>query len=466
MSKGNKRKHDIDKNADNKRVKFDISVQKSLAKPGINELPNEMLLNIFSYLDQKDILTATLVMKKWNKLISNTEKIMQKIQKIYIDTANMISGVPKFTRPYAKIDVVGVKLECDLSLLNRLRKIGDGIDTILFDHCWFLGNAMTSFLKCFKNVENLNITHCEITEVPVQHKVILRELSLLHLDISTWPLLYIEAPRLNKLQCHSMLVEDPKILINFLNQQTTLEILDLNCFYNLFHSSAVQLNPRFKLKKLTLIDLVNYDKDQMLNLLSTMTESLTTLDVGIDMGNYVTKYVLENFINLESLVIDCDSLPKTPYFYTDIKTSQTLKKVEINGELDKTISVLHFLENHPEIEILDMSLLFNIPSTRYSFWNRLAGVTQKVSCLTIDVLDSDNIHYIKSKNLKFFDTHSLEVIDIANWIEFCRNNPNIERFHVCATDDSFNINDVKVVLTQNLPKLREFSVDYSPTITT
>lgn len=145
-------------------------------------MPNEMLLNIFAYLDQKDILSATLVKKKWNNLISNTENTMKKIQTIYIDPDNMISGIPKFTRPYARIEVENLKLECDLDLLNRLRKIGDGIEFVLFSHCWLLGNAMTSFLRCFKNVEDLHITHCEITSVPVQRKIILRELKLLHID--------------------------------------------------------------------------------------------------------------------------------------------------------------------------------------------------------------------------------------------------------------------------------------------
>lgn len=94
----------------------------------------------------------------------------------------MICGIPKFTRPYTKVEVQNVKLECDINLLNRLVKIGSGIKTVVFDHCWFLGNAMTSFLKCFKNLKDLHITHCEITKVPVHRKIVLKELDMLHLD--------------------------------------------------------------------------------------------------------------------------------------------------------------------------------------------------------------------------------------------------------------------------------------------
>lgn len=141
-----------------------------------------MLLKVFSYLGQKDILSATLVKKRWCNLILNTEKTMKKIQTVYMNTDNMMCGIPKFTRSYTKIEVHNVKLECDTDLLNRLVKIGKGIKSVIFDHCWFLGNAMTSFLKRFKNLKELHIMHCEITKVPVHRKIVLKELEILHLD--------------------------------------------------------------------------------------------------------------------------------------------------------------------------------------------------------------------------------------------------------------------------------------------
>ncbi|KAL7041354.1 hypothetical protein ACKWTF_000738 [Chironomus riparius] len=461
MPKANKRKHDPEKNVNNKRPK----TEKTSRKPeiGINDMPNEMLLNIFAYLDQKDILSATLVKKKWNNLISNTENTMKKIQTIYIDPDNMISGIPKFTRPYARIEVENLKLECDLDLLNRLRKIGDGIEFVLFSHCWLLGNAMTSFLRCFKNVEDLHITHCEITSVPVQRKIILRELKLLHIDVGTWPLSFLETPKLITFQCHSVIAEDQMRINKFLNKQTKLEVLDLNCIFNLFHSSSDPLDPKFKLKTLKLTDLVNYENDQMMNLLSSVTESLTSIEIGFEMGRDTTKYALQNFINLESMTIDCDTLPNSPNFYNDIKTSQTLKRVQISGELEKTMPIVLFLDHHPQIEYLDICSLFNIPSTRHSFWSRFAGITKNVASLKIDTIDADNIFHIKSKNLKDLKIYLLEFIDNLNWIEFCSNNPNIERLHVYDKNESFNINDVEVVLKEHLPKLKHFYFDISPT---
>ena len=163
------------------------------------------------------------------------------------------------------------------------------------------------------------------------------------------------------------------------------------------------------------------------------------------------------------MTIDCDTLPNSPSFYHDIKTSQTLKKVEICGELEKTMPVILFLDHHPEIEYLDMSLMYNIPSTRFSFWSRLAGVTRKVASLKLDTIDADNIGHIKSKNLKDLKIYLLEFVDNPNWIEFCSNNPNIEKFHIFDRDESIDINDVEVVLKERLPKLKHFSIDNSPT---
>jgi len=147
----------------------------------MNDMPDEMLLKIFSYLGQKDILSATLVKKKWGELITD-KTIMKKIQTIYINKENLIAGIPKFTRPYTNILVNDVTFECDLVLISRLRKISNGIETIVFHDSQLLGNAMTSFLKFFKNIKHLCITGCILTNVDIQREITLNELESLHLD--------------------------------------------------------------------------------------------------------------------------------------------------------------------------------------------------------------------------------------------------------------------------------------------
>lgn len=248
-----------------------------------------------------------------------------------------------------------------------------------------------------------------------------------------------------------------KDILDFLNQQTRLEVLKIYRCCDFLDST--NLVPRFRLKELKLL-YIHYDTHHIVNILNLMTESLTLLDIrSIFRHDDIIEFALKNLVNLKSLSIDCNSLPVSPGFYNDdIKTARTLKIIEISGRLYRTKPILQFLNNHPEIESLDLSNLSNIPPLRHSFWSRLARVTRKVSTLDIKTLDGDNIGFIKHNNLKDFRIESLKLIDIPEWIEFCRNNPNIESLHICDTT-AVDLIEVEAVLFELLPNLKNISVD-------
>jgi len=248
-----------------------------------------------------------------------------------------------------------------------------------------------------------------------------------------------------------------KDILDFLNQQTQLEVLKIYRCSEFLDSTYLQ--PKFRLKELKLVNF-HYDTHHIINILNWMTESLESLDIrSFFRHDDIMEYALKHLVNLKSLSIDCNSLPTSLNIYNDdIKTARTLKIFEISGRLNRTKPILQFFNNHPEIESLDLCNLDNIPSLRHSFWNRLAGVTRKVNSLKISILDADNIGFIKYNNLKDFQIESLKLINIPEWIAFCRNNPNIERLHIFGTP-AVDLIEVKAVLTDLLPNLKDFSVD-------
>lgn len=271
----------------------------------------------------------------------------------------------------------------------------------------------------------------------------------------------IKTPKLKELCLGNMAnrynQDASKDILDFLNQQTQLEVLKIYRCCDFLEST--NLLPRFRLKVLKLI-YIHYDTHHMINILSLMTESLEVLEIrSIFRHDDIIEFVLKQFVNLKSLSIDATSLPVSSGFYNNsIKTPQTLKIFEISGRLYRTKPILQFLSNHPEIETLDLSNLSNIPPLRHSFWSRLAGVTRKVSTLDIETLDADNIGYINHNNLKDFRIELLKLIDIPNWIEFCRNNQTIESLHICDTTAD-DLLEVEAVLFELLPNLKDFSVD-------
>ncbi len=62
------RDDDINKNNNNNDLKIDLDETKKREKIGINSLPNEVLLKIFSYLKFNDLMKSAKVSKKWNFL--------------------------------------------------------------------------------------------------------------------------------------------------------------------------------------------------------------------------------------------------------------------------------------------------------------------------------------------------------------------------------------------------------------
>jgi hypothetical protein len=123
-------------------------------------MPNEILLNIFAHLGSQDTLSATLVNRNWNGLISGTKKTMKKINRIFINDQNIISnGLPNFTRKYEKIQIDDLT-EWNSELFKCLRKIGNDIKLLELEECVFFDDDFKSLLECFPNLKWLDVFDC------------------------------------------------------------------------------------------------------------------------------------------------------------------------------------------------------------------------------------------------------------------------------------------------------------------
>lgn len=169
--------------SDNKRAKYSISSHKGPKRPktSINDMPNEILLDIFTHLGHKDILSATLVSKNWNYLISNTKKILKKVNKIYINDQHMAIGIPHFTRKYESVQIEDLT-EWHPELLQCMRTIGADIKLVILDQCVFFDDDFKSLLDCFPILQYLEIYECHPGISPLKDQLSEQKMKLNNLS--------------------------------------------------------------------------------------------------------------------------------------------------------------------------------------------------------------------------------------------------------------------------------------------
>ena len=182
----------------------------------------------------------------------------------------------------------------------------------------------------------------------------------------------IETPNLEHFEADGLTLYDQEWLISFLNEQRNLESLNLIGILNLFDSRFGLLQPKFQLVELSLYDLPDLDKKQMIRLLSQVKSTVRSVDIGFEMRRDITEYILKNFHNLRCLSIDCECLPTSERFYYQLCPNETLKNVSIYGFVKKSQILLQFLKKHPEIKILKMKALSNVQSSRFTFWSEFS----------------------------------------------------------------------------------------------
>lgn len=270
----------------------------------------------------------------------------------------------------------------------------------------------------------------------------------------SWPLRLICTPNLHNLNAESLTFYDQEWLIKFTNDQRYLEKLHLIDIIDLFDSGSGLLETNFELKQLVLYDIPHTDFMQLFRMLSRVKNSLVTLDIGFQTARVITEYALINLRNLTSLSIDCNCLPSSTRYYDFLSPNDTLKHVRIYGVLRNSKPLLKFLKRHPAIEVLNMKSTSNLHSTKFTFWNEFSSVTQNVCYLSVGHLEPYNMVYMKSTKLKHIDVDFIGYTNDSVWIDFCKNNPNIEFFLLFWKQKYFD-QKVEELLFKNLPKLKQ-----------
>lgn len=355
---------------------YNMSTMENVNKSTHISKLHDVLLEIFGYLLENnkfwkvisDFLNATLVCKKWNRIIAESPRLMDKVT-LSVDLAtvaeDIIHGDFKLSRPYRHVTIEASHPPDD----HLLQKLYDEIFALVNLTTLDLSTIQVSLtligaLSKVKSLRILTVGHCSYFYIPenlhdsLQFKFDgLRELRLMgqtevlqHMRCKALDLLAIEPGD----SCRTSASE----VIGFLNDLNRCDEINIGFF---FHRGTIPLNPKFTWNTLKLCySTINQRSDMsemqfieaLCNASTTMSESDIDLRYMDDRHHMMWRAVIGNCKNIKSLRIVNSSIPLD---LSQIREVPELRKLAVDQYTFEHENFSNLLQtkltgvSHPEI---------------------------------------------------------------------------------------------------------------------
>lgn len=399
----------------------------------MEQLPNELLLEIFNRMNQETLKTCTLVNKKWHNMIIQTTSTMTELP-LLIKDENVKENV-QLTRKYKCVTLSEIFTWND-QLMEEFEGIGSSVEELNLNDCVFFGNDFAYILACFPMLTELNIRWCSFgnSKYSKAKNVDMKHLRKMIVEGEGWMLKHIKC-NLHELTLTRLYHDDQPTVIAFLNRQNSLESLSLehicDLFCSLHRQDPIVVDFKFELRSLSMNVLPFADVNNMKALLQR-ARNCEDVNLGIDIAPWIPQHILKKFHNMRSLDIDFELLPHLKSFYYDVKPNIQLKNLRIDGffEVDSEESLLGLLSHYPCTELLDIFDLAGFSSADHSLWKQISQTAAKIRNLRMRRLNIFNMSDIKFRLLTDLEVDILGYTNDAIWKEFGNNNPNIKSLNI------------------------------------
>lgn len=316
----------------------------------ITDLPEEVLLGIFDYLnDKSDIYNTTLTCKSWNQIIARSQRILNKLN-LHIECTPQLSIDHKtITRNYRKIRITQ-KLPADDNC-NKIQ-VSDKVHEVLERFKWPLCDHLTTLelvgievkvktmriVSQYQLIKNLSFLKCPCKVAESQFiQIELKNLKQLNLiKSSTQILKFLETKKFDHI---SLLNYEGEIdtINNFLNQLDQCDSLKLTMECKNMRNSKQILSPTFKWLKLDLEikDLRNITELQSMNVQSLFHATAQHSVAHLKLENWfmsigTLNQVVSSCTNMKSLSLAVNTcwFDATHHATTTLPRLQTMTGIE------------------------------------------------------------------------------------------------------------------------------------------
>jgi hypothetical protein len=419
----------------------------------INDLPVEVLLDIFDYFDKDQLLRATKVNKKWKNLIINTSKLMNRIELFVCPASINTLMAEEVGIPHRKLTIHTHKLEN----LEEFRKF----ESKFCVFTKYFRESVEYITIALINIQILivlmlpmtNLTHLEIMACSP-----LTSFDAATLQVSFLPKLKYLAIKgassfLKHLKKHS--IEELKVIDfhsdetnqninNFLKTCDQLRVLKFMDFFP--HLDDVE-SYNFQLSTFSVWHTFQFVKGpstfnlpSILKLIERQKDTLKELNISGFSTNNIAEFAM-NKMQLMSLKLD---LKKIKYDLGNMQANNSIRKLWIETNKNSMDQMLKVLKLCKGIEYLVITSNTNI---MFSSWLRTAATMSHLKSLSI--YSFLQVFLPQDLNLNNIETLTVSHIgsdeQLLAWVQLVTRCPNLKKIVVMCWDLKFmqiNIPDV------------------------
>lgn len=433
----------------------------------VDNLSNEILLEIFSFLDANSCLDACLVCKRWNEMIGFSVTTMKKFKlKLDLERIEERNDGTEYHRKHVNVDVfynnvfdkianfVGL---FDLSQVRNLRIYGPQTVEI---------HEMIKFLSKMPSMKNLHFHPFFISNTSGYNEA--ETLALPHLtdllidSVTCTALKFFNIRQLSKISVNGYRVpneDDANALENFLKGSENLKSLEINehMFTRIF---GKELPPKFNFS-LTSFEMSYHctmDGKSGKNFNSFLASQASTLRyLSIysvkNIPSTTFSIIFNNLQSLEKLCINVSSVPSSRNFFVKSKPNTAVKMLRLYESFSTEAAAAAFFGNMPNVEnivlnqnignYIDFIAAFN----PFLMELKLSSISSQISTDSIfNKLRILTINFIKDSNA---------------WISLVASCPSLETFVVNSFEKNTVMEaEVDFLLQQKLLRNLTFDGNY------
>ncbi|CRK99651.1 CLUMA_CG013013, isoform A, partial [Clunio marinus] len=413
----------------------------------IQQLPEEIIEKILSFLNLESLKAAALTCKTLNEISSQMRWELKLEFDNEIEEEPWVDVLLTSNRNFISIRCDGYIDKQNIRLMNFFENHGCKIQKLVIEGGKFHDSKIfcdiLSTMPKLKEISfyNSNTKGRFADNISEDHLPHLPKLETLKLDESDFELMkYFKETQINSLEIVNHNTElEMKILLDFLTNQKNLKCLNLvsisGIFFSEFFKTSIPAeNIPFKLKELLLSDINKIETFNHYNLLKFLEFHSDTVEklglIGL-LADFVFEFIFAKFKRLVSLTFFNRALPCDLPLYKRLEINRNIKILNIPHlhliEI-KEDALTEFFKHVPNVEKLRTSTMMSL--------DIVLNALTRLKHLELYGL-SPTLRQIKSQSLQSITIDCLAFIH--DWEKFATDNPKVDTMKIRIIDETFDI---------------------------
>lgn len=393
--------------------------------PHIENLPCEILHEIFSFLSSSELKCVSMVCQNFSSVIEESSKLMRKF---FIAITNKKRWDFKTIAELRRVHQNLVFFDCDNfpdeTLLRGLQNIGSNVKSLELNYCNLYIDEFLKILSETSHLTSLSLIHSKILEKPQQflNFEYLTQLKLVESEIELELFENASSLREVHIEINDTNTVDLSSFQKILFRQTKLKsLVMINLrLSNLFDDASQACS--FQLDSLNVVNCHFKARENFEDFIAQQRAlfdieiSISAMKLALDRMRYfdgiLERLMCKKKVNIFALNIE-------NYNFTNFNFLPSTQIENLNLYLRTTnFSVINFLKISPNIKSLELDVK-ELNDEEIKFLNEYAPLTH----LKISSLSSENFSRLKLKSIK--SLHVETCVEPCHWHKFIESNQGI-----------------------------------------